>query len=1335
FIPGSLSQIIPIYRETIPSADGWIQTNGPPGGFITDIVIDPKDPDTLYAVGLSYGMYKTIDAGETWNLISLPIPSMVSNIEIDSNNPNILYSNYLNFARSLDGGGTWEVATNGFADVGEVIDFCINPINSNVLYMIGIRFDGTSFIVYKSMDKGENWVDIANDLYLPFEGILDASISSAGNGRVWITVNIFGEGKVFYTGDDGDSWSEVDFGRVEPCWIGEVFVNPFNLNEVWIGEVQKIDYTRPYMILYRSLDGGETWDSIIVDDFPEADRVDFLGVSKDGKLFVAFGDDITYTLDGETFINISPREPGLWVKKVTDIAVDPLDSNKLYIPTRTIGIIYSSDGGIHWSRRDNGIIASSGVLMVADPIDPMTIYVSGYKTTDGGNTWSYLPENGMIYLIEDEWMVDPVDNNVIWYAGDVPYVERSRDGGSSWETVIFPEMAGVFNFCSIYALTQSKDAIYACNNGYGLYRGVREGDEYNWRFLRESEVDYTYTIALDPSDSNIVYSGYSCKPFENKTKIRVSHDSGETWFTGLEVAGEAITSIVANYDKTYAVSTGSNGATIWVSQDKGMNWHKINDYFNLINIHSYASTSSMVYAGIWGGGIYKTMDKGVSWERLPGNETFSVASIAIDPNNPSIIYIADRTKPVVYKSMDSGETWDVFFDAGSDYRRMMWVTVDTNGIVYVSAMKTIGPGKYGSIFKIEDGEVTDITGIIPRLALSITVDPKDSSILYAVLHERGVYKSINAGIDWFEISNNSGLPDSGFSNLHINPDDSNILYLIGGCDVKFDTFESAGLDPDVVNGVYISRDAGEHWENINHGVLGRDSGPIKSLVFDEDNHDVIYVGGEHGVYYSVDAGGHWEKSIGLPYENIGGLIVEGDTLYALTRGAGVFLGHINGDYSITWDEKQRLSSPIYFSQLLTDPSDENTLYVTGYPGGIFKTIDVGKTWMEMNFGMTSFKVDDPLRQGYYALAISRSNPDVLYVGLYHHGVYKSVNGGSTWIPIAGAYSRDIGVTCIAVDPEDENVLYVGSEEGVYRTIDGGETWKPLNEGLPTLDVKTISIDDNGDVLVGTRGYGVYRLDYDIWLPLPPLGGWSNPWPIWDNRPLYQYTSFLINPEDDRKIILGSFPQGIYKSDDDGISWRESNVGFLNDGVFSLAYRPDNPNIVYAGTYNGVSRSYDWGEHWERCSNGWPREQWVYSIVFDPRDNDVMYACSKNGENRGVGREGFHGIVMKSVDGGDNWYPIVDGLDVNQEFYGLVIDKGDPDIIYLATQKYGVFISYDAGMHWGPWNDGLNCLDSGNNGNNVAHPLVLSADGKYIYFGTNEMGIFKRKTVTGGKRLD
>ncbi|MGA1871782.1 MAG: choice-of-anchor D domain-containing protein [bacterium] len=1340
----------------IKNGTNWVQTNGPGGGFINDIVISLDNPLIIYAIGSSAGFYKSINGGENWELIEFPDQGHASDLEISNGNPLTLFCNYHNLSKSIDGGQTWQNCAENFEEIVSAKIIKIDPLNPNNIYIAGKRYDGEGVEIYKSKDNGDSWANITGNISAPRNSDI-SSLALAGDGKVFIGVNdcelmTWHKGKVFYTSEDGIDWQEINFGQTGDRFIWSILVNQQKLDQIWISEGPLYNEGIPMPWLYCSENGGINWKSIYPDVGLDATQIRVLGNSNDGnKIYLAGGGDLSYTDNvGKSFYQINLPEEimrfDLW-----NIAPHPDNSNVIFLPTGSGGVAFTNDNGSSWLQKNEGILATSINLLSSDPHDPSRIYCASwigegiFRSDDYGKNWKFLNKGGIVHPWDDELLVDPIDPRNVWYIADVPYIHKSSDYGETWHVLNHPYQKNTFNFGSIYAMGQSTNnkSFYALNNGFGIFKGARTGNDesFDWRFLNQSEIDYTYSLAVSENNSNIIFSGYSRKPFETKAKIRGSVDGGDTWFTSLEInSAEAVTSIVIDNndpDHLYAASVGENGGILWESHDQGRNWNILNDFFNFTTIHSFAignTDSAIAYAGVWGGGTYRTDNAGLTWQKLEGDESFSAAAIAVNPHDANIVYLADRTQPIVYKSIDGGHSWSEFFHADSEYRRIMFVTVDpgNTNCIYVSAMKREGPGKLGGLFQIDAGVVTDIIGSIPKVPITITIDPKNSDILYLVLHENGVYKSIDSGNSWTDISiASSNLPESGFNNLLIDPKNSDILYLIGGCDVRFSTFQSAGLDNNIVNGVYRSSDAGITWENINRGVLGAQSGGIKSLVFYNNNSDIMYLGTENGVYFTTNGGNSWEKSSGIPYNTLGGIAISQERVYGFTNGAGLFMGIIQSDKSIKWDTDTKIKAPVYFAQILKDRADDSVIYASGYPGGIFKSIDNGATWHEKNFGMVSFKVDDPLRQGYYAFAQSRSNSQILYLGLFEKGVYRSENSGDTWYPVNGQAGELFNkkITGLAIDNQDENIVYIATDEGVFITNDGGQNWNSINNGLASLDVKTIYMSPTNQLFAGTRGYGLYQYVNNSWMGHNGFGNWGVIWPIWNDRPMYQYSSLLIHPFDNSRMILGTFPQGIYRSNDQGQTWIESNIGWTNDGVFSLICHPENPEIVFAGTYNGMNRSTDFGEHWEMWDHGWPPEQWVFSIDFDPTDPNVMYACSKNGENEGTGSELFNGTVMKSINGGTNWVAITSGLNINQEFYKIIVDKHNPDILYLATQHEGIFISYDCGNHWQTWNDGLTNLVSGTNGNNVTNTLILSADGLYLYFGSAGSGVFRRPTET------
>jgi photosystem II stability/assembly factor-like uncharacterized protein len=1324
----------------------WIQTNGPYGGQVRTIEIDRSNPDIMYAAGLGGGVFKSVDRGETWEMLTQIVSPnrFIDDVMISSRNSDTLYALAGQLYKSSDGGESWRSLKIGGLT-------CAAMSGVNPLVVAAGSWEGR---VYHSSNGGESWVEITGNL--PWHRITDIII--AGNDELWAGMRDSDVGQLYHTTNRGATWTEVDIGHPAHTYIGSIFIDPEDQDTICVGlgHMYNIMFdSRRHQYLFHSRDGGTTWSSLTL---PRTDAdVKILGKDTvSNVLYVGSGASVfKSTDDGQHWIEITPPENA--ADGASDMAIDPRDGNKLFLPTPFRGGIYRSyDGGASWTKVTKGLLNVAISLLTVPSISGSgTVYATSaggegtFKTADWGKTWSYINEGGITHPWADEIVVSPIAPNTVWEVSDTAEAFKSQDGGATWGRIINSRSNGKgFRFGSVSALvTAPSDAniIYAVKDGFGIYKSFDGGDR--WHFLHRSEVDYTYTVAVHPDNPDIVFSGYNPKPFQDWAMVRRSEDGGSTWETVLEVPGSSgITSVAMdrnNPDIVYAGSTGKEGA-IWTSENGGDTWRRLNSGFNFTNIHVMAvdpHDSMVAYVGVWGGGTFKTSDGGQSWTRLRNDPTLSASAILIDPRDSNTIFLADRTTPRIFRTTDGGNHWEVYFDAGAQYYRVMTAAFAPSNpdILYASVFSYGGPESpmSGDTFRLQQGVTEKVGGALPRLPVAITVDPNNENTVYAVLHGYGVYQTIDAGQTWTELSGmGSGLPESpapGFNCLVIDPEDSNILYLLGGCDVDLN-LQHTGVEPGLMNTVYRSTDRGATWANLNDGTLGENSGQVKGLAIATGNSDTLYIGTVNGVYRSNNGGASWtDIGSGLRYSTTAGVALskDGGTLYVPTLGGGVFTGRIEkSTEKLTWNEYTNMAVPIYNVQVAVHPSDSKTIYASAYPGGIFKSTDGGTTWAECNFGMASFEIDDPNRQGYYAFAISPSEPHILYLGLYGVGVYKSVDDGGTWMPINGHVMRGQHITALVIDPVDTDIVYVTTESGVYRTADGGITWDKFSDGLDTTQIRRLEMTTSGKLLCGTLGYELYEYDqrFTQWRQMKAFDNFGTFWPIWNERPLYQYTSLLFHPTDPDIIYFGTFPAGIYRSDDGGESWRESNVGWTNDGVFSLVFHPDDPNIIYAGTYNGLNRSLDAGAYWEMCDNGWPDEQWVFSIDFDPRDPDVMYACSKNGENEGTGREGFRGTVMKTTDGGASWFEITEGLDINQEFYKIIVDRWDPDVLYLATQNKGVFISYDAGAQWREWNEGLTNPFAGTNGNNVTNTLVLSADGQHLYFGSAGSGVFRRPTI-------
>jgi photosystem II stability/assembly factor-like uncharacterized protein len=1318
-----------------PPGPAWEQSNGPYGGYLATIEIDPSDPQVLYAAGAGGAVFKSTDAGATWGALAqiVPFRYTFSGLLLAPGDPDTIYAlaDGEVLYKSADAGASWSRLAAGSG----LKSAAISPEDPGVLLAGG--YDGH---VTLTQDGGATWDDITGGL--PPGDAINAVAISAG-GRLWAgTFNLAGGG-LYTTTIPGGPWVPVDAGGAPARVVRGIFVDPADPQTLYVG------FSDPYEgpidpgehALFVTADGGATWDPV---DLPvEGGGPRILARDGDGALYLSLLSRLYRSPDGG--LTWDWLETEQWIVDPIDLTVDPGDSQTLYLPRRSAGLLKSTDGGADWFEIDEGLVAVNTIHLAAPAqAGSPVIYTDGYKSEDLGSSWEYYTENGLGPSFYDEIVVSPQDPQDVWVVMDVGTVFTTTDGAATWTKVIdpLPEGRG-FRFGSVYALAAApsdSDVLYAVRNGMGPFSSTDGGE--NWDFRYRSEVDYTYSLAVDPADPNVVYSGYTPKPFQDWAMVRKTEDGGPTWTTVLSVPHSAgITSVVIDPndpDRLYAGSTGlaaSGGGAIYTSPDAGASWAPLNPHFTMLTVWGQPqlildpADPATALAATWLGGTWKTADAGASWTLLDAAPVSSTA-LSADPADPDHLYAADRTHPWLWASRDGGASWAVVADwSGEGAFLVNRVLAGPAGSVYAS---TFGPGIHGGkLYRSPDGGATwaDITGSLPRSVLDIALDPADPQVIYVTTHIHGAYRSDDGGASWSELA---AFPDIGGYDIEVDPADPDLLYAAGMGDTTVPGWVlPGGYTFADSSGVYRSPDGGLTWTQ-----LLTTSNECRAIRLHPDDHTLLFAAAlDDGLQVSTDAGATWQPyNSGLDSLNLTSVAVAGDKIYAGTQGFGVYGGDLDpATGAVTW-QPARSNKPVpsvHSLRLAVDPSDSSRIYAGANPGGLFRSDDGGLTWYDKNFLTPSVVVDDPVRQGYYTFALDPADPQQVWLGTYGKGIFKSYDGMDYDIGANGADQVMLGKHINAILIHPSYGVLAATEEGVYQTLDEGATWQDVSAGLDTPQVRSLAVTANGRVLAGTAGYELYSRQPDgtEWTQLNAFGDWGKIWSIWDDRPNYQYTALLIDPADLQTMYFGTFPAGMFKTTDGGALWLETNVGWTFDGVFSMRFRPGDMDTIYVGTYNGVNRSTDAAAHWSKWDQGWPAEQWVFSIDFDPRDPDVMVACSKNGENEGRGRDGFHGTVMKSVDGGEHWFPITTGLNLNQEFYEILYDRFQPDTLYLATQYEGVFVSRDGGALWLPFNEGLSNLYAATNGNNVSSPMVLSAGGSLLDFGSAGSGVFRRQVRT------
>lgn len=356
-----------------------------------------------------------------------------------------------------------------------------------------------------------------------------------------------------------------------------------------------------------------------------------------------------------------------------------------------------------------------------------------------------------------------------------------------------------------------------------------------------------------------------------------------------------------------------------------------------------------------------------------------------------------------------------------------------------------------------------------------------------------------------------------------------------------------------------------------------------------------------------------------------------------------------------------------------DPNDRSKYYAAVASGGVWKTVNGGTTWTPVFDNEGSYSIG--------AITLDPKNPSTVWVGTGEHnsqrsvgygdGVYKSEDGGRSWRNMGLKTSEHIGK--IVIDPRDSNVVFVaaqgplwsgGGERGLYKTTDGGKTWKAVIPGTENTGATDVVIDpSNPDIMYAAT---------------------------WQRRRHY-YT-----------LINGGPESAIYKSVDGGNTWNRLRGGLPPGdlGRIGLAVSPVNPNVVYAtveasGILSGIFRSNDKGATWERTSSNIAQGMYYGQIIADPKNVDRIYIPNvvfqvsddagrtqrplgerlKHVDNHAIWVDpnntnymivGCDGGIYESLDGGANWN-FKNNLSIAQ-FYDVALDNNAPFYwVYGGTQ--------------------------------------------------------------------
>ncbi len=630
-----------------------------------------------------------------------------------------------------------------------------------------------------------------------------------------------------------------------------------------------------------------------------------------------------------------------------------------------------------------------------------------------------------------------------------------------------------------------KSVEYVKNN---MSVGSLEGSDAipQWFLAGPTNIEGRVTAAaVHPSDHNTVYIGTANGGLWKSTNFC------QTWFSVFDNQNTSSIGAVAidplNGNVVYLGTGESNslrsyypGTGMYKSTDGGNTWLHLglDSSYCFGNIAVNPVSTQTVFAAALGStrrkndqrGIYKTTNGGSSWERkLYVADSVGAIDVAIDPSNPSKVVAAmwERQRREdyikyggrnsgIYISSNSGETW----------------------------------AQPGGGFPVNDANLgrisLDISVSNPQWIYALTANTSGTS--------RGLYRSINGGINWTLI-NNSAAPSSSYAWFNrickVSPADNQKVYA-GGLEMQF------------------SANGGTFFSDLPTSHVDQ-----HAMAFAPSNPDYIVIGNDGGIDYSTNGGITWQFSNSLPVTQFyAGDIDPSNPSRILggTQDNGTIMtqGQTDG-----WTE-------IYGGDgfyCLVDYTNPLTMYACSQNGGLGKSVNGGQS-----FSYAASGLDLTYTNWMTPYVMDKNNPQILYCGTYK--IHKTTNGMQSWTAIspdlANRHIANLGtITTVDVSKSNPDVIYCGTDDAnVWVTTNGGANWTKVNSGLPYRWVTRVAIHpDSANVCYVTlSGYKVDSTGSHIYRTTNYGSSWIS---IRGNLPDAPINDVVIDPANTNTLYIGT----------------------------------------------------------------------------------------------------------------------------------------------------------------------------------------------------------------------
>ena len=603
------------------------------GGSIGSVAVAQSDPNVLYVgggevtlrgnVSSGNGLWKSVNAGETWTFSGLPKSRHIPRIVIHPQNPDIVYAAVLGniykptndrgVYKSIDGGKTWKKVLFSNANAGAV-ELVMDPNNPRILYAATWRVNRTPYslnsggegsALWKSTDEGLTWEKIS--LNAGFAqgtlGIIGVTVSPVNSQKVWAIVENKEKGGVYQSQDGGSTWSHINDSRAlrQRAWYySKIYADTQDEDIVY---VMNVSY-------HKSKDGGKTFKS---NNAPHGDHHDLWIAPEDNQRMIIADDggaQVSYN-GGETWSTYYNQPTAQFYRVTTDnsfpyrIYVAQQDNSTLRVRHRSSGRGISE---ADWEPTAGGESAHIAI----DPLNNDIVYGGSYggyltrinhakNTQRAVNVWPDNPmgygAEGMKYRFQWNFPIHFSKHNPKKLYTFSNYVHVSENEGQSWE-IISPDLTrndpeklkssggpitqdntGVEYYCTIFAANESplKEGLMWVGSDDGLIHLTRDGGA-NWENVTPAAMPKWLMInSIEPSpfDPAVCYvAGTLYKTGDFQPYLYKTSDYGKTWKKITNgIAQEDFTRVLrADPDRKGLLYAGTE-AGMYLSFDDGASWN------------------------------------------------------------------------------------------------------------------------------------------------------------------------------------------------------------------------------------------------------------------------------------------------------------------------------------------------------------------------------------------------------------------------------------------------------------------------------------------------------------------------------------------------------------------------------------------------------------------------------------------------------------------------------------------------------------------------------------------------------------------------------------------